>query len=146
MNKIKNKHIFSISFIAYPCVIYCTENIENNLLELFSYILLIFAIIYELAFIIKLRKKDDLTLGRSIFMSFVRFFQFCSLFAITHLINIYFFGIKVYTIALPQSRYVGTFYGFEAWEHDLFAIIVAPIVFFITFVLTIIWLSTKKKI
>ncbi len=159
LNKIKAKHLFTMSFGAY-FLLFLTEewkysiyrvssdelhnNYVGSFVSLVSYILFVLALCYQIAFIVKLRKKDCIGFGRSIFLFFVRFFQTFGVMCITYLIHIAVFGYDVYTIALPQSAYVGTYYGFEAWAHNLFAIIIAPPLFITAVILTLIWKFTQK--
>ncbi len=161
IKKLRHKHLFSISFISYVWVFLLEEELQyhiyritsndsfNNffggLVTFLSYILFAIAVLYQLVFIVKFRKKEHIGLGRSIFMFFVRFFQAFGILCVLYLMKIYLFGYDVYTIPLPQSAYVGTYYGVEAWQNNLFAIIIAPPLLIITAVLTVIWKATKPE-
>ncbi len=157
--KIKAKHLFTLSFLAYVLILLKEEwnyyiyrvssnelfnNFFGGFVSLVSYILFVLAVGYQIAFIVKLRKRDCIGFGRSIFLFFVRIFQTFGVMCIIYLIYIAVFGYDVYTIALPQSAYVGTYYGAEAWAHNLFAIIIAPPLLITTVILTLIWKCTQK--
>ncbi|PID81159.1 MAG: hypothetical protein CR995_00675 [Clostridiales bacterium] len=151
----KHKHFFSLSFIIYPYFLFCYDYFLNRLsrltdgfslsdlsVDLFkyiSYIILMIIVIYQLSFIIKFRKNDAISLSNSIFMAFVRFFQSIGIGTLLYLITIFIFGYAVYSWALPYSNYIATYYGFDAWANNLFAIIIAPPLLIIATLLTVIW-------
>lgn len=108
--------IYALSFIAYPLLLFSSASIGYVIVNYETAgPLTILAFIYQLTYMIFLRKKENVSLKRSIALFFLYFFLGISVYIIGCYIYFYFAGYKVYAF-FPWSSPPDVYYGFEAWE------------------------------
>lgn len=101
------------------------------------------ACIYQVVYIIYLRRKENISLGRSVAKYFL--YAFGSLFCLViyEYADLFFNGYK-------ECSFLGecyeTYYGFEAWKHDDIGNFVYGIVLLVCFVYYVSYYIISKKL
>ncbi len=121
--------LYALSFLVYPLMVFFEW--INHIDEGGIWCVLAVLILFALAYLIFLRKQEQVSLGRSIARTFLYGFFVLNLLTVLFLIEDYFFG---YTET--GLFWVGeTYYGLEAWREDavtrwLFFITLVPFVLY----------------
>lgn len=109
--------LFKVSFLTY--LVYLLKEIntvQKGADSIFFIGLIIIGVLYQLCYIVFLRKRSDIKISRAIARYFL--YTLCTL-SLTYLvygIHLYFFGYDVYSWILPV--YIKTVYGMEALQYS----------------------------
>ncbi|MFT3950926.1 MAG: hypothetical protein QM689_03055 [Oscillospiraceae bacterium] len=136
---------FMLSFISYFFLLIASPHITACTwadLCLYGFFA---AVIYQLLYIVILRKKDHVSQGRSIARTFLFAFFAASCHIAMYYIDRYVNGYSEYTFLMHEK--ITTYYGLEAWKHDTFAnYIDTPLfIFFTIYEITYFSISKKRK-
>ena len=116
--------IFALSFLTYGIALSVNHYVTARLwADCLAYLFGV-AVLYELVYIIVLRKKEKVSLGKAIGFYFLCFFTECELIAACYYGRLYFKG---YTPTDFLGNVNGeTIYGFAAIEADGWANFISP--------------------
>ncbi|MBR5773695.1 MAG: hypothetical protein IKY44_02470 [Clostridia bacterium] len=135
--------IFSLSFLTYISAIFARPYITGAIWADVLLLLFILACCYQLLYIIFLRKKDSVSLGRSISRYFLHFFS-----VVIAVILIYYANnfINGFTPGTWVGHATGeTVYGFEAVVSDGFAHLFLVPLAFISFLYQIVYCLVSRR-
>ena len=135
--------IFLLSFISYPLGFIAAPYITAQTWADIISFLFIGANVYQFLYIVYLRKKDNVSFGRSIANYFLYALGSFVLWEIYVYFDMFFNG---YTECAFLGECYETYYGFEAWKHNEFDNIVYGMLSLICFIYFIsYYLISKKK-
>ena len=103
--------LFKLSFLFYIIIIYKISYV--------TFTFFIFSVLYQLAYIIYFRKKNNLKLSKVIGKYFIYIANCISIYIILDYANMFVFGYTPVGI-LGDSADI-TYYGLEAWENNSWA-------------------------
>lgn len=109
--------VFLLSFISYFMVIYARPCITAQTWADIFFLIFLLSVIYQLLYIIILRKKDGVSLGRSISKFFLYALSGVSCYIAVEYIDIFINGYK--KSAFLSGELIAVYYGFDAWKHDV---------------------------
>lgn len=112
----KYNAVFLLSFISYFMVLFASPYITaQTWADIFLLVFLI-SVIYQLLYIIVLRKKDGVSLGRSISKFFLYALSAVSCYIAVEYIDIFINGYK--ETAFLSGELIAVYYGFDAWINN----------------------------
>ena len=139
--------VFALSFLTYGIALSVAQYVTARLWA--DCLALVFgvAVLYELLYIVMLRKKEAVSLGKAIAFYFLCFFTECELIAACYYVRLFFRG---YT----PSDFLGnvngeTVYGFEAiaadgWAHFIFVPVILLAVLYQVIYIVVRYRKRKK--
>lgn len=140
----KRSIIFMLSFISYFFVIIASPHITARTwadLCLYGFFA---AVLYQLLYIAILRKKDKVSLGRSIARTFLYAFIVVSCNIVMYYIDTFINGYIEY--GFLSSNILASYYGFDAWANDFFANIIYVPSLIIIAIYDIAYFAISKKL
>lgn len=133
--------VFLISFVTYPFAAkarpYATARTWADILVMIFFA----AVLYQLLYIIFLRKKNNVSLGRSIGRWFLYFFWTGTAFVIYCYLDMF---INGYTYCFLTTSN-GPYYGFEAWSRCIENFIMVPFLI-LSVIYTVAYFAVSRRI
>lgn len=145
IKKLKDKKfsiIYFLSFLVYPMILWF--NWIYYLGDYTCVALVILLAIFELTYIIFLRRKENVGLGRSIARGFLYALFSLNLLIFSFLADLYINGyVKT---AFLSSEVLGEYYGFEAITEEFFSLAIFTVTFPVFVIYCIVYLAVSKAI
>jgi len=136
--------IFTLSFISYLIVLFAAPYISAQTWADLCLLIFLLSVIYQLCFLIFLRRKEGVGIGRGIARFFLYSLQVLSIYVIIQYGDMFFNGYQQQT--LIGDCYGEIYYGFDAWKNNIFANIIYLSVLFTTFVYGVLYFIVGKTI
>ena len=122
--------IYMLTFIFYALVLVALPYITAQTWANIMFYLFIGSCIYQFIYIIYLRKKENVSIGRSIAQYFLYAFGSFVLWMVLYYIDLY---INGYQKCAFLGECYETYYGFEAWKQDGIANFICGIILTVFF-------------
>lgn len=140
--------IFLLSFVSYFMVLFASLHITAHTWSYIFFLVFLISVTYQLIYIIIFRKKDGVSLGRSISKFFLYALSAVSCYIAVEYIDIFINSYK--ETAFLSEELIATYYGFDAWKNNFWSNILFIPFLFLNIVYAIIYFaisrSIKKKI
>jgi hypothetical protein len=114
----KHNAIFTISFIPYFIVLFAIPYISARTWADVCFVFLLLSIIYQLCYIIFLRRRNKVSLLRSLSRFFLYALMAGSSYIVVQYIDMYINGYSV--TVWVTGEVISTYYGFDAWANNGF--------------------------
>jgi len=138
--------LYIVSFISYFLVLQARPYITAQTWADMCMFLFIGCCIYQFIYIIYLRKKDNISLGRSIANFFLYVFIVLIVCVVYFYSNAFFLGYTDCSFHIFYSECYGTYYGFEAWKYTDWENFVYGIISVICFTYFTLYYIISKRI
>jgi|GEM_PF-3096331 len=124
----KHTIIFTLSFIPYFMVLFAVPYITARTWADICFMLFLLSVVYQLCYIILLRKRDKVSMWRSLSRFFLYTFVTGSFYIVVQYMDMYINGYS--QSALFTGETIATYYRFDAWKNNVFGnILFLPFLF-----------------
>lgn len=135
-------NIFKLSFITYILVILASKFITAQVWADICLFLFVFALVYQVIFLLFLRRKENIKLSKAIYTFFLLAISSVSCCIILDYIKMFFRGFQA--IGLFGNAYGKKYYEIEAIINNDFANIIYIPILILNIILIIIYLRLNK--